>query len=95
MHTAAKKLPKKGRGFTWSRALRDDGPDGEYVQWRLHRWDMRGTIHVSYVMAGRKMMGDRATVAQWLRTACHKLRDLVDDIDIAVLDEQATASSGK
>lgn len=89
MKTDATKLPKKGRGFTWSRAPRDEG---RAMQWRLHRWDMRGVLHISYVRADPIMMArDRRQVAQWLRSARRNLRDRVDEIDIAILEQESAA----
>lgn len=90
MKTAATKLPKKGRGFTWSRGIRHDGLDGgPYVQWRLHRFDRNGTLHASYVCAGMKAATEgRAKIATMLRDSYRQLRDLVDEIDIRILEEE-------
>lgn len=75
-----KRVPR-GRGFAWGRFPSVDHLGNCVgVQYRLFRRDHRGITHMEPITFYRAC--DRATIAQQVRQACHRLRNKVDEIDL-------------
>lgn len=74
------RAPKKNGGFSWGRY-----PMGlpRIVAYRLFRRDHTGALHFDAFTA--QPHHTRPDVARGLRAACHRLRDRVDEIDLAAL----------
>lgn len=70
------KLPQKRVGFSWGRRA-----EGGVVRWTLFRRDYRLAVHQSVLVFGES--ADPWTVARQLRAAKRRLRDQVDEIDLA------------
>lgn len=69
--------PKKQHGFSWGRfPLGDTG----LVSYRLFRRDHAGAVHMIPLVLVPG--ASRGVFAAQLRTACHGLRDKVDEIDL-------------
>ena len=79
MKALAHRPPKKSDGFSWARVPTASGG----VTYRLYRCDMKGALHAEVLRfpAGES----RQQIQAVLRTARHKLRDSVDDIDLHFL----------
>ena len=76
------KLPQKREGFSWGRRY-----DGGVVRWTLFRRDHRRAVHQSVVTFGES--ADPWTVARTLRASKRRLRDQVDEIDLAAMERAA------
>lgn len=76
----ARRAPKRKRGLCWGRTPNDDGT---VVTWQLFRRDHRGALHMSSLQF--TYAEPRAYIAQRLRNARRKLRDRVDEIDLAAM----------
>jgi len=75
-----KRLPQKSGGFSWGRlALGDTG----IVSYRLFRRDHRGALH--WHILDFKGDESRYEMAQRLKAAKRRLRDRVDEIDLAAM----------
>lgn len=74
----------KGRNVAWSRVV---SHEGEVVAYRLFRRDHRRGMHMTTLACGRLM--SRHEVARDLRRLWRELRDRVDEIDLAAMDEAA------
>lgn len=75
----ARRSPKKLNGFSWGRfPVGDTG----VVAYRLFRRDQRGALHTSILHFYPR---ERREVALAVRQACHRLRDRVDEIDLAAM----------
>lgn len=72
--------PGKNGGFSWGRFPADDARS---VTWRLFRRDQRGVLHIATrtFLPGQT----RAEIAAALNLARHRLRDRVDEIDLALM----------
>lgn len=80
MRSFRRKEPKKNPGFSWGRfPLGDTG----VVAYRLFRRDNRGALHWHIL----DFKGDetRYEMARRLRSAKRRLRDRVDEIDLAAM----------
>lgn len=79
--------PRKDRDVTWSRSRAHDGG----VQWSLWRRDRRNALHLMFVTltAEQLNMGLDRWTAQRIRDAKRKLRDQVDEIDLALMEQTA------
>lgn len=79
MKRLSARAPKKTRGFSWARVPTANGG----VTYRLYRHDLQGALHAEVLRfpAGES----RQQIQAVLRTARHKLRDSVDDIDLHFL----------
>jgi hypothetical protein len=70
------RLCKKGNGFSWGRSTREG-----VVIWRLFRRDQRGVMHWHQLCYTTQVA--RCVIAIELNAARHKLRDTVDEVDLA------------
>ncbi|MFB8927087.1 hypothetical protein QSH46_013320 [Xanthomonas arboricola pv. juglandis] len=75
-----RRAPKRKRGLCWGRTPDDST---SVVTWQLFRRDHRGAIHMSTLQF--TYAEPRAYIAQRLRNARRKLRDRVDEIDLAAM----------
>jgi len=75
-----RRAPKKNGGFSWGRY-----PMGQprIVAYRLFRRDHTGALQFEGYTA--QPQHTRAEIARGLRAACHRLRDRVDEIDLAAM----------
>lgn len=79
-HPMTRRAPTRNGGFSWGRfPMGDTG----LVAYRLFRRDHRGALHTSILHFYPR--DQRREVALALRQACHRLRDRVDDIDLAAM----------
>lgn len=75
-----RRAPKRNGGFSWGRyPMGDTG----VVAYRLFRRDLAGALHYEGLDFYPK--DSRRDVAIALRAACHRLRDRVDELDLASL----------
>lgn len=74
----ARRPPQRNGGFSWGRVPRQAG-----VSYRLFRRDHSGALHVSLLEFDAAT--PRRSIANDLRRARHKLRDKVDEIDLAAM----------
>lgn len=75
-----RRAPKRNGGFSWGRfPMGDTG----IVCYRLFRRDLTGAVHIQSLHFYPQ--DNRRAVALALREACHRLRDCVDEIDLAAL----------
>lgn len=83
----ARRAPRKNWGFSWGRFPSPvTGPFGT-VEWRLFRRDHTGKLHFAY--RAFPVNTPRDHVAGVLLTARRQLREIVDDIDLAALMQEA------
>lgn len=76
----ARRAPARNGGFSWGRfPVADRG----VVAYRLFRRDHRGALHTSILHFYPR--DHRREIALALRAACHRLRDRVDEIDLAAM----------
>lgn len=78
---ATRRTPKKNGGFSWGRFPM--GFSG-IVAYRLFRRDRTGAVHFEAFNAYPHK--SRKALALELRAACHRLRDRVDEIDLATME---------
>lgn len=76
----SRRAPKRNGGFSWGRF---PTTDGDFITWRLFRRDHRGSLHMSVLTFTAR--DERSLIARRVRAACHRLRDQVDEIDLAAL----------
>jgi hypothetical protein len=75
--------PRKDRGTTWSRSLRNG-----VVTWSLWRRDHRGALHMRTVSLHiENVRGDSPSLRKLLRVTWRELRDFVDEIDLALMED--------
>ncbi|MCI2243838.1 hypothetical protein L3067_04345 [Xanthomonas sp. PPL568] len=74
-----RRAPRRNGGFSWGRVL----PSEQTVTYRLFRRDMTGALHC--LMRTFHVAAPRRDIANDLRRARHKLRDRVDEIDLATM----------
>lgn len=75
-----RRAPTKNTGFSWGRfPMGDTG----IVCYRLFRRDLTGAVHIEPLHFYPR--DQRPAVALALREACHRLRDRVDELDLAAL----------
>ncbi|KMM77046.1 hypothetical protein ACP93_02455 [Xanthomonas sp. NCPPB 1128] len=74
-----RRAPRRNGGFSWGRVL----PSEQTVTYRLFRRDLTGALHCS--MHTFHAATPRRAIANDLRRARHKLRDRVDEIDLATM----------
>lgn len=74
-----RRAPQRNGGFSWGRVL----PDDNTVTYRLFRRDHSGALHVSQLTFD--VLVSRRAIANDLRRARYKLRDKVDEIDLAAM----------
>ena len=79
-----RRAPKKNGGFTWGGYPMGLG---NIVAYRLFRRDHTGALHFEAFTA--QPHHTRPEVARGLRAACHRLRDRVDEIDLAAMEVAA------
>ncbi len=79
-HPVTRRSPTKNTGFSWGRFPM--GASG-IVVYRLFRRDHRGAVH--FVGLNFYRHDQRSAIAMALRAACHRLRDRVDEIDLAAM----------
>ncbi len=79
-HLVVRRSPTKNTGFSWGRFPM--GPSG-IVVYRLFRRDHAGALH--FIGLNFYRHDSRSDMAIALRAACHRLRDQVDEIDLAAL----------
>ncbi|WP_313211531.1 hypothetical protein [Stenotrophomonas sp.] len=79
-----RRAPQRNGGFSWGRFPMDDTGA---VAYRLFRRDHRGALHTSILNFYPR--DQRCEVALALRQACHRLRDRVDEIDLAAMEVAA------
>jgi len=73
-----RRAPKRNGGFSWGRyPMGDTG----ITAYRLFRRDHTGAIHIENLHFYPQ--DQRRDIALALRAACHRLRDRVDEIDLA------------
>lgn len=79
-----RRTPTRNGGFSWGRFTRDQGrAQPPAVTYRLFRRDHRGLLHMHELGYGN---GEpRVRIAREVRAARHKLRDRVDEIDLAAM----------
>lgn len=77
---AIRRAPKRNGGFSWGRF---PTTDGDFITWRLFRRDMGGRVHIKILTFTAK--DTRSLIASRVRAACHRLRDQVDEIDLAAM----------
>jgi len=79
-----RRAPKRNWGLSWGRFPTDDG---SAVVYRIFRRDHAGRLHLEV----RTFFTDAepAHIARALRQAKRQLRDRVDEIDLAALEEAA------
>ncbi len=83
-HPIIPRAPTRNGGFSWGRfPVGDTG----VVAYRLFRRDHRGALHTSILHFYPR--DQRGEVALALRQACHRLRDRVDEIDLAAMEVAA------
>ncbi|CAD1792737.1 hypothetical protein AE929_09555 [Xanthomonas arboricola] len=75
-----RRAPKRKRGLCWGRTSDEST---SVVRWQLFRRDHRGALHTSTLQF--TYAEPRAYIAQRLRNARRKLRDRVDEIDLAAM----------
>lgn len=75
-----RRSPTKNTGFSWGRFPM--GPSG-IVVYRLFRRDLTGAVHIEPLHFYPH--DQRPAVALALREACHRLRDRVDELDLAAM----------
>lgn len=79
-----RRTPTRNGGFSWGRFVRDQGPWlPPVVTYRLFRRDHRGLLHMHEL--GYQKGESRQRIAADVRAARHKLRDRVDEIDLAAM----------
>lgn len=79
-----RRAPTRNGGFIWGRfPVGDTGA----VAYRLFHRDHRGALHTSILHFYPR--DQRPAVALALRDACHRLRDRVDEIDLAAMGVEA------
>ena len=76
------KRPAKKRGFAWGRITHEGGD----VEYRMFRRDKRGAMHYEWHAFDRRE--PRGYVIRELRRMYKRLRDRVDEIDLAILDKE-------
>jgi hypothetical protein len=76
----SRRPPKRNDGFSWGRY--PDDATGQVI-YRLWRRDHRGALHMSQLVL--EPWAPMGVFASQLRTACHGLRDQVDEIDLRAL----------
>ncbi|KRG86147.1 hypothetical protein H7691_12615 [Stenotrophomonas sp. CW117] len=83
-HHFTRRAPKRNEGLSWGRFPTDDG---SAVTYRLFRRDHRGALH----MEARTFFtsADPTHIAKVLRHAKRQLRDRVDEIDLAAMEQAA------
>lgn len=75
-----RRAQKKNGGFSWGRfPMGDTG----ITAYRLFRRDLTGAVHIENLHFYPQ--DQRRAVALALRAACHRLRDRVDEIDLATM----------
>lgn len=86
-HHTRRQPKKKTRGFSWGRFPIESGGAVTGVEWRLFRRDHRGAVHFEC----RLYLVDtpRKDIAPFLLRVRHVLRDRVDEIDLAAMEEAA------
>lgn len=82
--SVTRRSPKKLGGFSWGRFPM--GSTGA-IAYRLFRRDHRGALHTSILHFYPR--DQRRELALALRAACHRLRDRVDEIDLAAMEVAA------
>lgn len=79
-----RRAPTKNGGFSWGRFPM--GLSGN-VAYRLFRRDLSGAIHIECLHFLHR--DSRRDISIALRAACHRLRDRVDEIDLAAIGVEA------
>jgi hypothetical protein len=77
MKPVTPRQPRNRNGFCWVRVIRDGA-----ITYRLFRRDLRGVTHYEFHTFRTE---PRQVVACTLMEARHRLRNLVDDIDLKLL----------
>ncbi|MGV1119197.1 hypothetical protein [Xanthomonas translucens] len=75
----SRRTPQSNGGFSWGRLQ----PGEHTVTYRLFRRDLTGELHCS--LHTFHIATPRRSIANDLRRARHKLRDKVDEIDLAAM----------
>jgi len=79
-----RRTPKRNEGLSWGRFPTDDG---SAVTYRLFRRDHTGRLHFEARTFFASV--DPTYIAKVLRHAKHQLRDRVDAIDLAAMEQAA------
>lgn len=80
-HLLDRRAPKSNRGFSWGRF-----PSETTVQYRLFRRDRHGVRHMFPITFAKNVTTEQ--MALDLNKKRRELRDLVDEIDLADLEDK-------